>query len=194
MLTPSPAPMHGLSLYDSSPRCPVSKGGDANAMWGPIVAEVAVLAGRGHLAGPGGWNYPDSLEVGNAKHGRSLTPDEARAHFALWCITSSPLILGNDVRNMSADVTLPPPLAPTTTPPLPPAAHCCPYFPSIYYRFPFLGWGGGWRGQEVRSRLAATPRNYSKPIFKFFSTSCTRIVTLPLPLPLPFLPGRRASW
>ena len=32
-----------------------------------------------------------------------LTPAQARAHFSLYCVTSSPLILGNDVRNMSAD-------------------------------------------------------------------------------------------
>ena len=44
----------------------------------------AHLAGRGHLAGPGGWNYPDSLEVGNAKRGRHLTPAQTRAHFSLW--------------------------------------------------------------------------------------------------------------
>ena len=43
------------------------------------------------------------MEVGNARHGHRLTPAETRAHFSLWCITSSPLILGNDVRNMSAD-------------------------------------------------------------------------------------------
>jgi alpha-galactosidase len=78
-------------------------GGDANAMWGSIVGEIANLAGRGQLAGPGGWNYPDSLEVGNARRGKHLTPQETRAHFALYCITSSPLILGNDVRNMSSD-------------------------------------------------------------------------------------------
>ena len=77
--------------------------GDINAMWGTIVSSIANLAGRGHMAGPGGWNYPDSLEVGNARRGRHLTPAETRAHFALYCVTSSPLILGNDVRNMSAD-------------------------------------------------------------------------------------------
>jgi alpha-galactosidase len=55
------------------------------------------------MAGPGGWNYPDSLEIGNAKHGKGFTPAEARAHFSLWSITSSPLILGNDLRNMTAD-------------------------------------------------------------------------------------------
>ena len=38
-------------------------GGDINPIFGAIIGEVANLAGRGHLAGPGGWNYPDSLEV-----------------------------------------------------------------------------------------------------------------------------------
>lgn len=33
-------------------------GGDINPMWGPIIGEVENLAGRGQLAGPGGWNYP----------------------------------------------------------------------------------------------------------------------------------------
>ena len=59
-------------------------GGDINAIFGAIIGEVANLAGRGHLAGPGGWNYPDSLEVGNAKRGRHLTPAQTRAHFSLW--------------------------------------------------------------------------------------------------------------
>jgi hypothetical protein len=45
----------------------------------------------------------DSLEVGNGRHGRKLTPAQTLAHFALYSVTSSPLILGNDVRNMSAD-------------------------------------------------------------------------------------------
>ena len=78
-------------------------GGDINTMWSAIVGAILPLASRGHMAGPGGWNYPDSLEVGNARRGVHLTPSETRAHFALYCITSSPLILGNDVRNMSVD-------------------------------------------------------------------------------------------
>lgn len=78
-------------------------GGDAAAMWGPLVGLFENLGGRGHLAGPGGWNYPDSLEIGNKHRGVGLTPAQARAHFSLYCVTSSPLILGNDVRNMSAD-------------------------------------------------------------------------------------------
>ena len=78
--------------------------GDIAPLFGPILeVNLASLAGRGSLSRPGGWNYPDSLEVGNARRGVGLTPGEARAHFSLWCVTSSPLILGMDVRNISAD-------------------------------------------------------------------------------------------
>lgn len=52
-------------------------------------------------AGPGHWNDPDMLEVGNG-----LTVNQDRAHFAMWCMMASPLILGNDVRNMSAETKL----------------------------------------------------------------------------------------
>lgn len=51
-------------------------------------------------AGPGHWNDPDMLEVGNGK----LTVEENRAHFSLWCILSAPLMLGNDIRNLSPEV------------------------------------------------------------------------------------------
>ena len=47
-------------------------------------------------AGPGHWNDPDMLEVGNG-----MTENEDRAHFTMWCMMASPLILGNDLRNMS---------------------------------------------------------------------------------------------
>ena len=50
-------------------------------------------------AGPGHWNDPDMLEVGNG-----MTINEDRAHFTMWCMMASPLILGNDIRNMSAEV------------------------------------------------------------------------------------------
>lgn len=46
-------------------------------------------------AGVGHYNDPDMLEVGNGK----LTNDENRAHFSLWCMMASPLILGNDLRD-----------------------------------------------------------------------------------------------
>jgi alpha-galactosidase len=56
--------------------------------------------GIGQYAGPGHWNDPDMLEVGN----KGLTLPESRAHFSLWCIIAAPLIAGNDVRSMSPEV------------------------------------------------------------------------------------------
>lgn len=54
--------------------------------------------GLRQYAGPGHWNDPDMLEVGN---GQSVNQD--RAHFTMWCMLAAPLILGNDVRNMSQE-------------------------------------------------------------------------------------------
>ncbi|WP_229211663.1 MULTISPECIES: glycoside hydrolase family 27 protein [unclassified Duganella] len=47
------------------------------------------------FAGPGHWNDMDMLEVGNG-----MSEDEDRAHFAIWAMLASPLILGNDLRSM----------------------------------------------------------------------------------------------
>jgi len=54
----------------------------------------------GKYAGPGHWNDPDMLEVGNA----GLTLPEARAHFSMWCMLAAPLIAGNDVRHMTPEI------------------------------------------------------------------------------------------
>jgi len=51
-------------------------------------------------AGPGHWNDPDMLEVGNG----DLTYHENRAHFSLWCILAAPLMLGNDVRDLKPEI------------------------------------------------------------------------------------------
>jgi len=49
-------------------------------------------------AGPGHWNDPDMLEVGNG-----LTAAENRTHFSMWCMLAAPLIAGNDLRKMDAE-------------------------------------------------------------------------------------------
>lgn len=54
--------------------------------------------GLREYAGPGHWNDPDMLEVGNGQ-----TVNEDRAHFSMWCMLAAPLILGNDIRNMSQE-------------------------------------------------------------------------------------------
>ncbi len=50
-------------------------------------------------AGPGHWNDPDMLEVGN----EGLTLNESRAHFSLWCMLAAPLMAGNDLRYMEKE-------------------------------------------------------------------------------------------
>lgn len=49
-------------------------------------------------AGPGHWNDPDMLEVGNGQ-----TQAEDRTHFSVWCMMAAPLMAGNDIRNMSKE-------------------------------------------------------------------------------------------
>jgi alpha-galactosidase len=50
-------------------------------------------------AGPGHWNDPDMLEVGNG----GMTTEESRTHFSMWALLAAPLLAGNDIANMSAD-------------------------------------------------------------------------------------------
>jgi len=51
------------------------------------------------FAGPGGWNDPDMLEVGNG----GMSNDEYTAHFSLWSVVKAPLLIGCDLGAMSAD-------------------------------------------------------------------------------------------
>jgi alpha-galactosidase len=51
-------------------------------------------------AGPGHWNDPDMLEVGNG----GMTTDEYRAHFSMWSLLAAPLIAGNDLRDMKPEI------------------------------------------------------------------------------------------
>ena len=50
-------------------------------------------------AGPGAWNDPDMLEVGNGH----LSNEAYKTHFALWCLVKSPLLIGCDMAKMSED-------------------------------------------------------------------------------------------
>ncbi|SJZ43017.1 alpha-galactosidase [Chitinophaga eiseniae] len=47
-------------------------------------------------SGPGHWNDPDMLEVGNG-----MTYTEDRTHFSLWAMMAAPLMAGNDIRKMT---------------------------------------------------------------------------------------------
>jgi alpha-galactosidase len=65
--------------------------------WKTLLDQNAELA---PFAGPGHWNDPDMLEVGNDP----MTLPESRAHFTLWCMLAAPLIAGNDIRNMTPEI------------------------------------------------------------------------------------------
>lgn len=75
---------------------------DCRTDWGGM-GFVHILDAQDSLAkyaGPGHWNDPDMLEVGNS----GLTVPESRAHFSLWCILAAPLMAGNDIRHMSEPI------------------------------------------------------------------------------------------
>ena len=72
--------------------------GDISANWRAVMSILDVQVGKENYSGPGAWNDPDMLEVGNA----GLSDVESRAHFSLWALLNAPLIAGNDLRSMSA--------------------------------------------------------------------------------------------
>lgn len=67
---------------------------DIAANWKSVLTIYEQNVRLAKYAGPGGWNDPDMLEVGNG----DLTMDENIAHFSVWCMMAAPLILGNDIR------------------------------------------------------------------------------------------------
>jgi len=55
--------------------------------------------GLERFAGPGHWNDPDMLEVGNGK----MNKDEDLTHMSLWCLLAAPLLAGNDLSKMTPE-------------------------------------------------------------------------------------------
>ncbi|MDN3356652.1 NPCBM/NEW2 domain-containing protein [Actinomadura sp. DC4] len=69
--------------------------GDSYTSMLGIVHQNMVLS---QYAGPGHWNDPDMLEVGNG----GMTDTEYRSHFGLWAEMAAPLLIGSDLRKASA--------------------------------------------------------------------------------------------
>ena len=67
--------------------------------WPSMILQADVNNYWAQYAGPGGWNGPDMLEVGNG--GMSTIEDET--HMSLWCLMKAPLLIGCDVTNMTSD-------------------------------------------------------------------------------------------
>jgi alpha-galactosidase len=70
-----------------------TRDGKANGMTNILDMQVGLES----YAGPGHWNDPDMLEVGNG----GMSFEEYRSHFSLWAALAAPLIAGNDLAHMS---------------------------------------------------------------------------------------------
>ncbi|GGR95223.1 alpha-galactosidase [Streptomyces humidus] len=73
--------------------------GDINASFSSMLSIFHSNVGLASYAGPGHWNDPDMLEVGNG----SLTATESRSEFSLWAEMAAPLIAGTNIPSASAD-------------------------------------------------------------------------------------------
>eukprot|EP01121_Diplochlamys_sp_Union-15-3_P006182 TRINITY_DN16690_c0_g1_i1.p1 TRINITY_DN16690_c0_g1~~TRINITY_DN16690_c0_g1_i1.p1 ORF type:complete len:533 (-),score=115.43 TRINITY_DN16690_c0_g1_i1:83-1558(-) len=71
--------------------------GDISDSWDSMISRIDTNDQWAKYAGPGGWNDPDMLEVGNG----GMTYDEYVTHFSLWCLAKAPLLIGCDVTKMS---------------------------------------------------------------------------------------------
>lgn len=65
--------------------------------WG-VLQIIDMQDGLRRYAGPGHWNDPDMMEVGNG-----MSIEEDRAHFSMWAMLAAPLIAGNDLLHMSKE-------------------------------------------------------------------------------------------
>jgi alpha-galactosidase len=74
--------------------------GDISPGWDSVYAILEQQAGLEAYAGPGHWNDPDMLEVGNGK----LSLAENRSHFSMWAMLAAPLLAGNDLPHMKPEI------------------------------------------------------------------------------------------
>lgn len=65
-----------------------------------VTGILDLQVGLQSYAGPGHWNDPDMLEVGNG----GMSDTEYRSHFSLWALLAAPLIAGNDLRTMRPEI------------------------------------------------------------------------------------------
>jgi rhamnogalacturonyl hydrolase YesR/polygalacturonase len=72
--------------------------GDISDNWTSMIGKAQANRELSQYAGPGHWNDPDMLEVGNG----GMTATEYRTHFSLWAMMSAPLLIGTDLRKASA--------------------------------------------------------------------------------------------
>ncbi len=72
--------------------------GDIEPTFKSIMRIVDLCEPLWDKSSPGHYNDMDMLQVG-----RGMSQDEDRTHFTLWCMMNSPLLAGNDLRDMSKE-------------------------------------------------------------------------------------------
>ena len=75
--------------------------GDIYPSWDSVKGILAENLYMSAYSSKGHYNDMDMLEVGVNKWGSSLTDEEAKTHFGMWCIMNSPLLIGCDMRTLS---------------------------------------------------------------------------------------------
>ncbi|MFV5998118.1 NPCBM/NEW2 domain-containing protein [Streptomyces sp. NPDC056231] len=73
--------------------------GDINDSWGSMLSIMKQNLPLAAAAGPGHWNDPDMLEVGNG----GMTDTEYRTHFSMWSVMAAPLLIGSDLRKATPE-------------------------------------------------------------------------------------------
>ncbi len=73
--------------------------GDISDKYASMAQIGFTQAGLARFAGPGHWNDPDMLEVGNG----GMNADEYKTHMSLWAILAAPLLAGNDLTTMAPE-------------------------------------------------------------------------------------------
>jgi len=69
--------------------------------WSGILNNIDILTSLYPFAGPGGWNDPCMLLGRNYNNQPLVTDQQGRAQFTMWAMLSSPLLLSQNVRNLT---------------------------------------------------------------------------------------------
>jgi alpha-galactosidase len=81
-------PAEGANLWRTT--------GDIQDRWDRMTLIGFAQAGLSKYSGPGHWNDPDMLEIGNG----GMSKDEYLTHMSLWALLAAPLLAGNDLSHM----------------------------------------------------------------------------------------------
>ena len=74
--------------------------GDIKGTFVSMISHIDSDSTSAFVAGPGRWNDPDMMEIGNGEFATNYVA--AQTHFTMWCIMAAPLVMGNNLTTLSA--------------------------------------------------------------------------------------------